>query len=83
MQIREECIIEDISYRHPVFSAPTRKLQSDMYSINESGSRVKLAGSYFHSRKMGPDIIGSHESAFDSGSAAAESVLRSASSGRQ
>ncbi|MFI5689520.1 NAD(P)/FAD-dependent oxidoreductase [Streptomyces sp. NPDC051636] len=83
VQIREECIIEEISYRHPVFSLPTRQLQTDIYSINDSGSRVKLAGSYFHSRKMGPDIIGSHESAFDSGSAAAESVLRSVSANRQ
>ena len=76
--IREERIIEDLSYRHPVFSLPARRLQSDIHSINGSGSRVKLAGSYFHSRKMGPDIIGSHESAFDSGAAAAESIRAAA-----
>ncbi|MCX4571440.1 MULTISPECIES: NAD(P)/FAD-dependent oxidoreductase [Streptomyces] len=76
--IREECVVADISYRHPVFSLPARRLQADIHSVNDSGSRVRFAGSYFHSRKMGPDIIGSHESAFDSGSAAAESIRRSA-----
>ncbi|MGJ7908308.1 NAD(P)/FAD-dependent oxidoreductase [Actinopolyspora sp. H202] len=75
--IRDEAVIEEISYRHPVFDIGARRLQHDIYSINESSRRVKFAGSYFHSRKMGPDIIGSHESAFDSGQAAAESVLRS------
>ncbi|WP_084792182.1 FAD-dependent oxidoreductase [Actinopolyspora mortivallis] len=77
--IREDSVIEEISYRHPVFTVEARRLQHDIYSINESSPRVKFAGSYFHSRKMGPDIIGSHESAFDSGQAAAESVLRAVS----
>ncbi|WP_100444511.1 NAD(P)/FAD-dependent oxidoreductase [Glycomyces xiaoerkulensis] len=72
--IREDHIIQDMTYRHPVFSLPARQLQSDIHSINHADSRVKFAGSYFHSRKMGPDIIGSHESAFDSGAAAAEAV---------
>lgn len=72
--IREESIITDLSYRHPVFSTPVREMQSEIHTINGPGSRVKFAGSYFHSRKMGIDIIGSHESAFDSGLAAAESL---------
>ncbi|MFD1152305.1 NAD(P)/FAD-dependent oxidoreductase [Saccharothrix hoggarensis] len=71
-------IVADLSYRHPVFTIEARRLQSEIYSLNDGSSRIKFAGSYFHSRKMGPDILGMHESAFDSGSAAAESVLETA-----
>jgi predicted NAD/FAD-binding protein len=70
-----DCVIAEIHYRHPVFTAEVRRLQREIHTVNE-GSRIKFAGSYFHSRRLGPDIVGSHESAFDSGQAAAESVLR-------
>ncbi|MFF7128610.1 hypothetical protein [Streptomyces sp. NPDC008240] len=36
----------------------------------------KLAGSYFHSKRLGPDLIGSHEAAFSAGSEAAAGILR-------
>lgn len=74
-QLRDERVIEEISYRHPIFDQRVRDMQSDIQNIN-ADSRVKFAGSYFHARKLGPDIIGSHESAFDSGIAAAEAVRR-------
>lgn len=75
LRIDEGRVVADISYRHPVFTAEVRAIQPEIHTVNDSG-RVKFAGSYFHARKLGPDIVGSHESAFDSGVAAAESVLR-------
>lgn len=77
--IRDESIIVDLSYRHPILNMETRRLQHEISAVNGDNSRVKFAGSYFHSRAMGPDIIGMHESAFDSGIAAAEAVVRTAS----
>jgi len=76
--IRDESIIEDISYRHPVFNMDVRRLQPEIHAINEEGSRVKFAGSYIHSKQTGPDNIGSHEAAFASGSTAAQAVIRQA-----
>ncbi|GII63049.1 dehydrogenase [Sphaerisporangium krabiense] len=78
LPIREDAVIQEMAYRHPVFTTEVRALQRDIHTINDDGSRIKLAGSYFHSRKMGIDIIGSHESAFDSGAAAADAVRRTA-----
>ncbi|MEJ2855598.1 MULTISPECIES: NAD(P)/FAD-dependent oxidoreductase [unclassified Saccharothrix] len=77
VDIAPDRIVADLSYRHPVFTIEARRIQSEIYSVNDGESRVKFAGSYFHSRKMGPDILGMHESAFDSGMAAAESVVES------
>ncbi len=77
VEIDPDKVISDLRFRHPIFTAEARKLQSVIRSVNEDGSRVKFAGSYFHSRKMGPDILGSHESAFDSGAAAADVVVNS------
>lgn len=78
LPIRDDAVIEEMAYRHPIFTTEVRALQRDIHSINNEDSRIKFAGSYFHSRKMGIDIIGSHESAFDSGVAAAEAVRRAA-----
>ncbi|XVV01167.1 NAD(P)/FAD-dependent oxidoreductase [Actinosynnema sp. CA-248983] len=77
VDIDPDRVVADLSYRHPVFTIEARRIQSEIYSVNDGQSRVKFAGSYFHSRKMGPDILGMHESAFDSGMAAAESVVDS------
>lgn len=68
-------VIAELEYRHPIFSDKARAAQRDIHSVNGLNSRVKFAGSYFHSRQLGPDIIGGHESAFDSGAAAAAAVL--------
>lgn len=76
-EIADGATIAEFEYRHPVFTTAARALQSDIHAINDDASPIKLAGSYFHSRKMGIDIVGSHESAFDSGAAAASAVLRS------
>lgn len=73
--IREESIIADLSYRHPVITTEVRRMQPEIRALNSAGSRVGFAGSYLHSRKMGVDIIGMHESAFDSGAAAAEAMF--------
>ncbi|MGC4893663.1 NAD(P)/FAD-dependent oxidoreductase [Micromonospora sp. DT31] len=78
IEARDELVIHEMAYRHPILTNEVRALQRDIHSINADESRIKFAGSYFHSRKMGIDIIGSHESAFDSGAAAAEAVRRTA-----
>jgi predicted NAD/FAD-binding protein len=77
--VKPDQIIREFDYRHPVFTVEARNLQSRIHEVNAGESRVKFAGSYFHSRKMGIDIVGSHESGFDSGSAAADAVVRSLS----
>ncbi|MFF5018228.1 hypothetical protein [Streptomyces sp. NPDC001165] len=52
-----------------------RERQSVIYDANEGG-RVKPAGSYFHSKQLGQDLIGSHEAAFSAGSQAAAEIPR-------
>ncbi len=67
-------VIAEFDYTHPVIDMALRERQSVIYRANE-GTRVKLAGSYFHSRQLGPDLIGSHEAAFSSGADAAAQLL--------
>ena len=73
VQPRDETVIKEIDYTHPVIDLGVRSMQKTIYDVNRTG-RVKLAGSYFHSPKIGPDLIGSHEAAFVSGLHAARSV---------
>lgn len=73
--LREDLIIRELSYAHPVIDMKLRDLQKDIYRVNEGG-RVKLCGSYFHSKQLHWDQIGSHEAAFSSGREAAEQLLR-------
>ncbi|WP_431037584.1 NAD(P)/FAD-dependent oxidoreductase [Streptomyces sp. P6-2-1] len=67
-------VIARFRYTHPVLDGPVRALQKDIYRVNEN-TRVKLAGSYFHSPKLGVDQIGSHEAAWASGKQAALRLL--------
>ncbi|PAZ10637.1 amine oxidase [Streptomyces sp. SA15] len=67
-------VIAEFDYTHPVIDVAVRERQSVIYQANE-GPRVKLAGSYFHSKQLGPDLIGSHEAAFSSGADAAAQLL--------
>ncbi|MEU1404458.1 FAD-dependent oxidoreductase [Streptomyces sp. NPDC005728] len=70
-----ETVIRAFDYTHPVIDISLRERQSVIYRANE-GTRVKLAGSYFHSKQLGPDLIGSHEAAFSAGAEAAAEILR-------
>jgi predicted NAD/FAD-binding protein len=74
LPLREELVIKDIAYRHVVIDVELRRRQPDIYRVNAAGP-VVFCGSYFHSQKLGPDQIGSHEAAFSSGVRAAESLL--------
>jgi hypothetical protein len=67
-------VIAEFDYTHPVIDMALRERQSVIHEANE-GTRVKLAGSYFHSRELGPDLIGSHEAAFSAGAAAAARLI--------
>ncbi|WP_043261601.1 FAD-dependent oxidoreductase, partial [Streptomyces sp. e14] len=73
-EIRPETVIARFPYTHPIIDNQVRELQKDIYDVNE-GTRVKLCGSYFHSRKLGWDQIGSHEAGFSSGAEAARRLL--------
>lgn len=68
-------VIADIPYTHPIIDMPVRDMQKGIQSVNRGGA-VKLAGSYFHAPKIGPDLIGSHEAGHASGLLAADAVLR-------
>jgi uncharacterized protein len=70
---REETVICELPYTHPIINMDVRRMQKTIYQVNEGG-RVKLAGSYFHSPKIGHDLIGSHEAGYVSGLKAAGAV---------
>ncbi|MDH6111063.1 putative NAD/FAD-binding protein [Kitasatospora sp. MAP12-15] len=72
---RDDLVIRELPYTHPIIDMDVRAMQKDIHSVNDTG-RIKLAGSYFHSPKIGPDLIGSHESGFVSGLRAAAAVGR-------
>ncbi|GAA4598121.1 putative NAD/FAD-binding protein [Actinoplanes octamycinicus] len=73
VQPRDETVLKEIDYTHPVIDLGVRAMQKTIYDVNRTG-RIKLAGSYFHSPKIGPDLVGSHEAAFVSGLHAARRV---------
>lgn len=75
LPVREESVIRELHYEHPVIDLDLRTLQKTIYQVN-AGTRIKLAGSYFHSKQLHYDQIGSHEAAFSSGLEAAEQLLR-------
>lgn len=72
-ELAPEKVIARFRYSHPILNGAVRALQHDIYRVNE-GTRVKLCGSYFHSRKLGVDQIGSHEAAWASAKEAAVQV---------
>ncbi|MER6129501.1 FAD-dependent oxidoreductase [Streptomyces sp. NPDC001795] len=75
LDIREDSVIRTFPYEHPVVDMAMRTAQQTIYKVNE-GTRVKLCGSYFHSKQQYHDQIGSHEAAFSSGREAAAQLLR-------
>jgi predicted NAD/FAD-binding protein len=74
-EVDPESVIAEFPYTHPVIDVRVRELQKDIYRVNE-GTRVKLCGSYFHSKALHWDQIGSHEAAYSSGMEAAAQLLR-------
>lgn len=70
---RDETVICELPYTHPIINMDVRRMQKTIYQVNEGG-RIKLAGSYFHSPKIGHDLIGSHEAGYVSGLKAAGAV---------
>ena len=73
--LRPDAVIAEFDYTHPIIDINVRRMQHGIYQVNE-GTRVKLAGSYFHSPDLGPDQIGSHEAAWSSGREAARQLIR-------
>lgn len=78
---RDELVIAEIPYEHPTFDLGARHIQDEIDSLGD-GSRIKFAGSYFHSRRYGPDSLGNHDTAVGSGVSAAERVLRDVAKGQ-
>lgn len=79
---RDELVLAEIPYTHPTFDLGARRVQTEINSIND-GSAIKFAGSYFHSRKFGPDALGSHDTAIGSGVTVAERVIRDLGASRR
>ncbi|WP_329267220.1 NAD(P)/FAD-dependent oxidoreductase [Streptomyces sp. NBC_01451] len=75
LPVAEESVIRTFHYEHPVLDMAMRRAQQTVYEVNE-GPRVKLCGSYFHSKQQYHDQIGSHEAAFSAGKEAAAQLLR-------
>jgi uncharacterized protein len=75
LPIREDAIIREIPYTHPILTVEVREAQSRIHGLNEGG-RIKYSGSYVHSKELGPDSTGYHEAAFVSGREAGSSILR-------
>ncbi len=73
--INPDAVIAEFDYTHPIIDINVRNMQKDIYRVNEA-TRVKICGSYFHSKQLGPDQIGFHEAAFSSGRDAASQLLR-------
>ncbi|MFJ6087361.1 NAD(P)/FAD-dependent oxidoreductase [Streptomyces sp. NPDC092369] len=73
---RDELVIRELPFTHPVIDLEVRAMQRTIYDVNAPGGRIKLAGSYFHAPRIGVDLIGSHEAGFVSGRLAAEAVTR-------
>lgn len=74
-EVRADAVIEKIEYTHPVIDMHVRNLQKTIYRVNDTG-RVKLCGSYFHSKRHHWDQVGSHEAAFSSGIEASAALRR-------
>ncbi|MER6749553.1 NAD(P)/FAD-dependent oxidoreductase [Streptomyces fungicidicus] len=72
--IDPEAVVAEFDYTHPVIDMALRERQNVIHRADE-GARVKLAGSYFHSPRLGPDLIGSHEAAFSAGADAADRLI--------
>ncbi len=70
-------VLAEFRFRHPVVDTRLRNLQQDdTRRLVNRDSRVLLAGSYLHARRVGPDNLASHEAAHESGLDAAEAALR-------
>ncbi|MFJ9843485.1 hypothetical protein ACIRYZ_24080 [Kitasatospora sp. NPDC101155] len=50
-EVDPESVIAEFPYTHPILDVRVRELQKDIYRVNE-GTRVKLCGSYFHSKAL-------------------------------
>jgi predicted NAD/FAD-binding protein len=68
-------VIREIRYMHPVVTVEVRNMQEDVYDACQGGP-IKFCGSYFHSKRLGFDLIASHEAAFSSGVEAGSAVRR-------
>lgn len=74
--IEPRSVIAEFEFRHPIISMPVRRIQHELHGIcRDPASPILFAGSYVHSTSLGPDLIGSHEAACDSGFEAAEAIL--------
>lgn len=73
MPLRQDTVIREFGYRHPIIDMPAHSIQDRIYSLNEL-NRIKLCGTYFHARGHKASI-GFHESGFSSGTEAGAAVV--------
>jgi uncharacterized protein len=75
LPLAPDAVIREIPYTHPVVTVEVREMQQRVYDACQ-GDRIKFCGSYFHSKRLGFDLIASHEAAFSSGVEAGRGVRR-------
>ncbi|MFE1441941.1 NAD(P)/FAD-dependent oxidoreductase [Streptomyces sp. NPDC058739] len=74
LEVAADTVIAEFPYTHPIIDNPVREMQKDIYDVN-NGTRVKLAGAYFHAKRHGVDQIGSHEAGYSSGMDVAQRLV--------
>ncbi|MCW7940865.1 amine oxidase [Streptomyces hygroscopicus] len=74
-EVAPDSVIAEFPYTHPIIDIHVRNMQQDIYGVNV-GTRVKLCGSYFHAKRHGRDLVGSHEAGYSSGMEAAAQLIR-------
>ncbi|MCI2416123.1 FAD-dependent oxidoreductase [Saccharopolyspora sp. K220] len=78
LELARDSVITEVDFQHPIFTMEAKRSLAEIPKLQEN-SRIKFAGSYLPARSVGPDAVGGHESAFDSGFEAAMSIHRNIS----
>ena len=73
LPLRGDAVIREFRYRHPIIDMAVHRIQDRVYGLNQL-NRIKLCGTYFHSRGNLLSI-GFHEAGFSSGAEAGAAVL--------
>ena len=77
LEIAPDKVIQEFTYRHPVFSAEVRRRQPEFRAINvDSANRIKIAGGYLATSDDNVDLVGNHEAGFCSGIYAANRIVQ-------
>lgn len=65
LPVREDKLIAQFEYEHPVVDMHAYQIQDRIHELNDEGA-IFFSGTYFSIRKAGPDFAGFHESGIQS-----------------